>query len=83
MWGRRRRLLTQRWPVFVLRVLGALNRVGFRGKDETASVILHRHAALWTELLEEPDEEPETRPPIEKPAADRSRDQKPAEQNEA
>lgn len=67
----------------MLRVLGALNRVGFRGKDETASVILHRHAALWTELLQEPDEEPETRPPIEKPADDKSRDQKPAEQTEA
>ena len=63
----------------MLRVLGALNRVGFRGKDETASVILHRHAALWTELLEEP----EAGPPIEKPAADKSSDQKPAKQNEA
>ena len=82
MWGRRRRLLTQRWPVFGRRVLGALNRVGVRGKDGTASVILHRNAALWIELLEEPDEEPETRPPLEKPAADKTKDQKPAEKNE-
>ena len=29
--------------------------IGPRGEDDTASVILHRHAALSVELLEEPD----------------------------
>ncbi|MEO2005122.1 MAG: hypothetical protein ABGY41_13600 [Candidatus Poribacteria bacterium] len=68
----------------MLRVLvAALHPVGFRGKDGTASVILQRHAALWIELLEEPDEEPETRPPLDKPSAEKSAKEEPAEKSEA
>jgi hypothetical protein len=35
--------------------------IGLRGKDGTASVILHRHAILRREMLEEPKDEPPAR----------------------
>jgi hypothetical protein len=36
--------------------------IGLRGEDGTASVILHRHAVMRFELLEEPKEEPLSAP---------------------
>lgn len=35
--------------------------IGPRGEDDTASVVLHRHAALSVELLEEPKPDPPSR----------------------
>jgi hypothetical protein len=36
--------------------------IGLRGEDGTASVVLHRHAVMRLELLEEPKEEPDNTP---------------------